>query len=166
MGSKCSCYNNEIIIETESTEIKQAKTETRCQETIPAQETSLDENFLECPILLSQNERVTLVETRLGPFQFDPFDKQDFPFNYLENQYNKCVYFGQRDLCGQRCGRGIFLWADGSKYTGYWQEDKASGIGRLIHADGDVYEGQWKNGKREGKGTYTLKNGSTYNGDW
>lgn len=39
------------------------------------------------------------------------------------------------------------MWADGSRYEGYWKQDKANGRGRLIHADGDVYEGDWKDDK-------------------
>jgi len=39
------------------------------------------------------------------------------------------------------------VWADGSRYEGYWKGDKANGRGRLIHADGDVYEGDWKDDK-------------------
>jgi len=41
----------------------------------------------------------------------------------------------------------VQIWADGSKYTGIWKDDKANGYGRLIHADGDVYEGYWINDK-------------------
>ena len=42
-----------------------------------------------------------------------------------------------------RDGRGVQIWFDGSRYDGYWVENKANGKGRLIHADGDVYEGDW-----------------------
>lgn len=49
------------------------------------------------------------------------------------------VYIGQFDENCQKCGRGIFLWADGSKYIGYWERDMANGLGRLVHANGDVY---------------------------
>jgi hypothetical protein len=33
------------------------------------------------------------------------------------------------------------MWADGSRYEGYWKSDKACGVGKLIHPDGDIYEG-------------------------
>jgi len=33
------------------------------------------------------------------------------------------------------------MWPDGSRYEGYWSNDKANGQGKLVHADGDVYEG-------------------------
>jgi hypothetical protein len=42
-----------------------------------------------------------------------------------------------------REGRGIQIWRDGSRYEGYWKNNRANGRGRLIHADGDVYEGEW-----------------------
>ena len=37
-----------------------------------------------------------------------------------------------------RDGRGVQIWLDGSRYEGYWKNNKANGRGRLIHADGDV----------------------------
>jgi hypothetical protein len=56
---------------------------------------------------------------------------------------NKSIYYGE--WCRktqQRHGRGFMLWADGSKYEGYWKNDKASVRGKLFHANGDVYEGK------------------------
>ena len=38
-------------------------------------------------------------------------------------------------------GKGVRVWPDGSRYEGWWKENRANGLGRLIHADGDVYEG-------------------------
>lgn len=40
-----------------------------------------------------------------------------------------------------RDGFGTQVWPDGSRYEGYWANDKANGQGKLVHADGDVYEG-------------------------
>ena len=65
-----------------------------------------------------------------------------------------------------RQGRGIQIWLDGSRYEGYWVNNKANGRGRLIHADGDVYEGEWLNDKAHGKGVYTHVDGSIYKGEW
>jgi hypothetical protein len=36
------------------------------------------------------------------------------------------------------------LWADGSKYEGYWTNDEANIKGKFFHANGDVYEGKLK----------------------
>ena len=57
---------------------------------------------------------------------------------------NNSKYSGEWSKKGNiRHGNGTQVWSDGSMYSGYWQNDKANGWGRLIHADGDVYEGQW-----------------------
>ena len=40
-----------------------------------------------------------------------------------------------------RHGRGIQVWSDGSKYIGYWKNDKANGNGKMYHTDGDLYDG-------------------------
>ena len=40
-----------------------------------------------------------------------------------------------------RHGRCIQTWIDGSRYEGYWKNDKANIRGKLIHADGDIYDG-------------------------
>jgi hypothetical protein len=57
-------------------------------------------------------------------------------------------------------GYGIQVWADGSKYEGYWKQGMASGYGRLIHSDGDVYEGEWLDDKANGKGCYEHYDGT------
>jgi hypothetical protein len=55
---------------------------------------------------------------------------------------NKAVYYGEWNITtNQRYGRGIQTWIDGSRYEGYWKNDKANIRGKLIHADGDIYEG-------------------------
>jgi hypothetical protein len=53
-----------------------------------------------------------------------------------------------------RDGRGIQIWSDGSRYDGYWRNNRANGRGRLIHADGDLYEGDWIEDKADGYGKY------------
>lgn len=75
------------------------------------------------------------------------------------------TYIGELDQAGQKSGKGIFLWSDGSKYIGYWDNDKSNGRGRLLYSDGDVYEGDWVDNKAEGKGKYTHFHGATYEGD-
>lgn len=80
---------------------------------------------------------------------------------------NKSIYFGERRLDNnQRHGRGIHMWIDGSRYEGYWVNDKANIRGKLFHADGDTYEGEWSDDKAHGKGVYTHTDGAKYEGDW
>lgn len=62
-------------------------------------------------------------------------------------------YTGQWNVdTGERHGRGMQIWSDGSIYEGYWKRDQANGRGRLIHADGDIYNGYWKDDKAHGFG--------------
>ena len=55
----------------------------------------------------------------------------------------------------KRYGRGIQVWADGSKYEGYWREERTNVKGKLFLADEDIYEGVWLDDKAHGYGTYT-----------
>ena len=76
------------------------------------------------------------------------------------------VYTGEWNRADEKHGRGTQIWPDGSKYEGYWQHGKSTGLGRLIHADGDVYTGQWKEDMACGQGTYHHTNGAVYEGEW
>ena len=75
-------------------------------------------------------------------------------------------YHGERDEDGNKHGRGVQLWANGTKYYGYWINNKVNKKGKLIHKEGDVYEGEWVDFKAEGYGTYTTLNGTKYEGYW
>lgn len=76
------------------------------------------------------------------------------------------VYTGEWNKQNERHGRGTQVWPDGSKYEGYWQHDKSTGLGRLTHMDGDVYTGEWKDDQASGHGTYSHSDGATYEGQW
>ena len=80
---------------------------------------------------------------------------------------NKSVYYGEwNESTNQRHGRGIQVWLDGSKYEGYWKNDKANFKGILLHADGDLYDGEWVDDKAHGYGIYTHTDGAKYQGQW
>ena len=60
-----------------------------------------------------------------------------------------------RPLCdGKRHGKGVRVWADGSRYEGDWYQDKMHGFGVLVRSGpkGERYEGQWIHGIRQGRG--------------
>jgi hypothetical protein len=78
------------------------------------------------------------VEKRLGTFVFD--DPDPLPMNPIELE-DGSIYIGEWNEEGERHGRGVQFWPNGSKYEGYWQHNAANGRGRLVHSDGDVYEG-------------------------
>ena len=80
---------------------------------------------------------------------------------------NKSKYYGEwNSEKKERHGRGISLWLDGSKYLGYWVNDKTNIKGKLIHSNGDIYEGEWLDNMPNGKGIYYNKDGTIYEGDW
>lgn len=43
---------------------------------------------------------------------------------------------------------------DGTKYEGYWDDNKKNGRGALYYPNGDKYRGDWKNDKKHGKGIF------------
>ena len=77
------------------------------------------------------------------------------------------IYYGHwNPKTNERHGFGMQIWADGSKYVGYWKNDETNGRGRLIHHDGDVYVGEWKNNLAHGIGECTDAVGMVYRGSW
>jgi hypothetical protein len=80
---------------------------------------------------------------------------------------NKSEFLGEWNIeTGKRHGRGIQKWLDGSKYEGYFTNDKANIQGKLTHPNSDVYEGEWVDDKAQGFGIYTHVDGSRYEGYW
>lgn len=116
-----------------------------------------------------QNATVAEIAKRLGDFDYGAA-----PEDGVAREYRECILFqngaqyeGEWNInTGERDGRGVQVWADGSRYEGYWKNDKANGRGRLIHADGDVYEGEWKDDKSHGYGVYLHSDGAQYQGEW
>ena len=53
-------------------------------------------------------------------------------------------------------GRGLYIFANGSRYEGEWSNDKRTGYGIYNYANGSAYEGYFNNGRREGKGNYKI----------
>lgn len=108
---------------------------------------------------------------------------------------------------GKRNGYGVRLWASGNRYEGEWTDDHMQGKGKFIGADGSVYtgpfsqnmksgwgreqwgnqlgivficgmsfkhkgrgfcryQGEYRNGLFHGKGAYTCIDGREYRGEW
>lgn len=65
-----------------------------------------------------------------------------------------------------KSGKGIFAYADGSKYNGQWSEGQIDGFGTFYFVNGDKYVGSFKKGHSHGKGTFYHKNGTKTTGDW
>ena len=124
MGNRCSCIGQPDVIQfSDQIEVIYIEDKNRPQEeTAPIQETSLDvasQIIPEITTMTSCNDRVKLIESRLGPYKFDPLDNNNSTFYPPTQLSNRCIFSGQKDNSGLKCGKGIFLWSDGSKYTGY-----------------------------------------------
>ena len=53
-------------------------------------------------------------------------------------------YMGEVErLTGQKDGRGIYVFADGSVQSGIWQNDMLNGECSLYDCTGDIYKGQY-----------------------
>ena len=63
-------------------------------------------------------------------------------------------------------GRGTLTWADGRRYHGEWSEDKMHGRGTYTWPDGGRYDGECRADKRHGRGTQTWADGGRYDGEW
>jgi len=64
-----------------------------------------------------------------------------------------------------RHGRGVFTFANGSRYEGDFRDGKFDGRGVYTFADGDRYEGEVRDGRANGRGVATL-HGDRYEGEW
>lgn len=115
------------------------------------------------------NPQVKELEDKLGRFEYAqaPKENQQLEFRGMKTLENGAKYQGEW-IKGTniRQGKGIQIWSDGSKYEGWWKDNKANGRGRLIHADGDVFEGEWKDDKAHGFGVYSHLDGAKYEGEW
>ena len=54
-----------------------------------------------------------------------------------------------------RNGKGTYVFANGSTYTGHWTDNKINKTGRFDYAHGAYYRGQFLNNRKHGRGIYT-----------
>ena len=121
------------------------------------------QNITSQSIILSDEELSTLLKN-YPPLNDNVHVEIISPIEYPSNNI---IYYGEWDIENNiRHGRGILIWPEGSKYLGYWVNDKANIKGKLIHSDGDIYEGEWLDDKPNGKGIYLNKDGTIYEGEW
>ena len=77
---------------------------------------------------------------------------------------NKSIYYGEFNTEKNiKEGRGILIWPNGAKYTGYFQNNMQNIKGKMYHIDGDIYEGEWLDNKANGEGKFIHK-GIIYEG--
>ena len=59
---------------------------------------------------------------------------------------------------------GKEIYADGSKYQGYFLNGQRHLLGTRYYSDGSTYSGEWANGQRSGRGTLFYFRSQTYTG--
>ena len=65
---------------------------------------------------------------------------------------NNSLYYGEFDIeKNMKEGRGILIYSDGAKYSGYFKNNMQNIKGTMHHVDGDIYEGEWLDDKANGK---------------
>ena len=87
---------------------------------------------------------------------------------------DESIYHGYWNMEGQKHGYGILIRKDGSKYEGFFENDKLQGRGRFIDSQASFYYegtnklnlGFWKNNQANGQGQYFLFDGTKYTGFW
>ena len=87
-----------------------------------------------------------------------------------DGEWRAIEYTGEmRD--GKEHGRGVKVYAGGTRYEGDFRDGKQHGHGVLVWGydgewAGDRYEGEWKDGKQHGRGVWVAANGDRYEGDY
>ena len=66
----------------------------------------------------------------------------------------------------EKSGNETFIWTDGDKYVGEWENGFVNGFGKYTFTDGRIYEGQSKDNKKSGNGHFIWPNGDKYAGEW
>ena len=119
------------------------------------------------------NEKIIETENKLGDFVIDEKElilyiqkNKNRLKNYCLKYNNGSVYLGYFNKYWQREGYGILIFEDGSKYQGFFNDNKMNGRGRLVGIEGDYYEGEFKDDKANEFGKYVNKKGGIYIGQW
>lgn len=66
-------------------------------------------------------------------------------------------------------GWGVYAFSSGSRYEGYFKDNKRNGYGYYRFSNKDEYIGDWKDNKRHGSGTYRYASKGMYRkyiGEW
>ena len=73
---------------------------------------------------------------------------------------------GERNVQGEREGRGTMVYPSGNMYEGQWRAGNRHGQGKYTTAIGNVYEGGYVEGKEHGHGNYSASIGDVYEGEY
>ena len=83
-----------------------------------------------------------------------------------DDEFNRVSYNGNFKA-GKKSGKGKFVWKNGEKYEGNFENDLRNGFGVYTYSKedaGDYHEGHWKDDKKSGKGKLVFKDGTKQEG--
>ncbi len=63
-------------------------------------------------------------------------------------------------------GYGVYVYDDGDRYEGYFENGIRHGMGNYFYSSGSIYSGMWKNGDKHLFGMYAWADGDFYIGLW
>ncbi len=66
----------------------------------------------------------------------------------------------------QRQGKGIFVYADGTRCEGEFRNDLLNGQGNCTFASGNRYAGEFHDNQRQGRGVFTYRDGTRCEGEF
>ena len=123
-------------------------------------------------ILKAENKRTTNY-SKMGWQEFYPSDEKKFVKNYgrvLNTQLIHIssyeIYQGSINYKNQKHGYGVSIFKNGTKFTGFWEENNFEGWGEMIDCEGNIYHGEFTNGNLNGKGVKYSINGNFYKGQF
>ncbi len=110
-----------------------------------------DENIINHGSLISEYEmadytsdNVKRMEAKLNALNLSEEDMNKYKHVFKRDpiKFNDgTIYYGQWNFLGKKQGYGVYIKPDGSKYEGFWYDDKIEGPGRYIDKLGNYYEG-------------------------
>jgi DNA repair exonuclease SbcCD ATPase subunit len=90
------------------------------------------------------HDNVKRVEAKIKKFEIAKEHLDNFKNVFNRDPimfHDESIYHGSWNYQGKKEGFGQFIKIDGSKYTGFWKNDKIEGKGRYIDKNGNFYEG-------------------------
>ena len=85
---------------------------------------------------------------------------------YGEEKYNEGDEYKGAFFNDEKCGKGQYIFADGSRYDGNFRNNKFNGFGQISLNNGDFIRGEFKNGKLNGEGDVNWKDGTKFVGNF
>ena len=82
---------------------------------------------------IKEEYNITSTETKLA-------SKEEVVFTSLYHRNGTEFYTGEIDIFNTKCGNGLLIINDGTKYQGFFKDNELV-YGRHIDSDGIIYEG-------------------------